>query len=272
MRSSPAVSLDPQTLLSAYAQGVFPMADRDGVIRWFTADPRGIIPLENFHIPRTLRQAVKQNRFEIRINHDFPAVMRGCMNARRGETWINDRLIEAYVRLNQLGFAHSVECWQDDQLAGGLYGVTLGGQRPLRAENSQSEQYWDPAALRAGPAEAGGPHPPRRPALRQICELHQVVDRGNEVPWLALQHRAAHRPRTAPERADRRGQPAGLCDTVGIDEAEKFAPRLERAEISSLARQQRTMAAHNPDPQTCGAREHGIIEAGIHDDDLEIAI
>ena len=127
MRTSAAVSLDPQTLLSAYAQGVFPMADRDGVIRWFTADPRGIIPLESFHVPRTLRQLVKQNAFEIRINHDFPRVMRGCMNARRGETWINELLIEAYVRLNQLGFAHSVECWRDDQLAGGLYGVSLGG-------------------------------------------------------------------------------------------------------------------------------------------------
>jgi leucyl/phenylalanyl-tRNA---protein transferase len=127
MRTSAAVSLDPQTLLSAYAQGVFPMADRDGVIRWFTADPRGIIPLENFHVPGTLRQLVKQDRFEIRFNHDFPAVMRGCMNARRGETWINERLIDAYVRLNQLGFAHSVECWRNEQLAGGLYGVSLGG-------------------------------------------------------------------------------------------------------------------------------------------------
>src|SRR6266545_3164366 len=121
-----AVSLDPQTLLSAYAQGVFPMADRDGVIRWFTADPRGIIPLESFHIPRTLRQIVRQNRFDIRINQNFQATMRGCMNARARQTWINEELICAYTRLNELGFAHSVEAWQDDDLAGGLYGVSLG--------------------------------------------------------------------------------------------------------------------------------------------------
>ena len=75
---------------------------------WVSPQLRGIIPLEHFHVPQTLRQLVKQDRFEIRVNHDFPAVMRGCMNARRGETWINERLIEAYVRLNQLGFAHSV--------------------------------------------------------------------------------------------------------------------------------------------------------------------
>src|SRR5512145_1552199 len=94
------ISLDPQTLLSAYAQGVFPMADRDGIVRWFTADPRGIIPLDGFHCPRTLAQLVRQNKFDIRIDHDFPATMRGCMNARPRETWINSRLVEAYVRLH----------------------------------------------------------------------------------------------------------------------------------------------------------------------------
>lgn len=122
-----SVSLDPQTLLSAYAQGVFPMADRDGLIRWFTADPRGIFPLDHFHVPRTLRQLIKQRKFDIRINHDFRATMRGCMKQRSGETWISERLIDAYVQLHHLGYAHSVECWQDNQLVGGLYGVSLGG-------------------------------------------------------------------------------------------------------------------------------------------------
>ena len=91
--------LDPETLLSAYAQGVFPMADRDGVVRFYTADPRGIIPLhppEAFHVPRTLRQIVRQGRFEIRVDHDFEATMRACMEAREGGTWISDDLIEAY--------------------------------------------------------------------------------------------------------------------------------------------------------------------------------
>jgi len=127
MRTSAGISLDPQTLLSAYAQGVFPMADRDGVIRWFTADPRGILPLEKFHIPHTLAQVVKQDKFDVRFDHDFPATMRGCMTARPDETWINQKLIDAYIRLHQLGFAHSVECWHKDQLVGGLYGVSLGG-------------------------------------------------------------------------------------------------------------------------------------------------
>ena len=122
--------LDPETLLSAYAQGVFPMADRDGVVRFYTADPRGIIPLhppEAFHVPRTLRQIVRQGRFEIRVDHDFEATMRACMDAREGGTWISDDLIEAYTRLHALGFAHSVEAWQADELVGGLYGVSLGG-------------------------------------------------------------------------------------------------------------------------------------------------
>ena len=126
----PSVPLDPETLLSAYAQGAFPMADRGGTVRWYTADPRGVFPLDDrFHIPRTLRQIVNQNRFEIRINHDFPAVMRACKSVPRGKhegTWISEELIAAYVRLHELGFAHSVECWHKGELAGGLYGVSLG--------------------------------------------------------------------------------------------------------------------------------------------------
>ena len=121
-----SVPLDPETLLSAYAQGAFPMADRFGVIRWFTADPRGVFPLDTFHVPQTLRQVVRQGRFEVRVNHAFEKVMRACAKRRDDGTWINDELVAAYVRLHRLGFAHSVECWRDGQLAGGLYGVSLG--------------------------------------------------------------------------------------------------------------------------------------------------
>jgi leucyl/phenylalanyl-tRNA--protein transferase len=121
-----SVSLDPETLLSAYAQGAFPMADRHGVIRWFTADPRGVFPLDQFHVPQTLRQVVRQGRFEIRINHSFEKVMRACGKRRGDGTWINDELVHAYVRLHRLGFAHSVESWREGELAGGLYGVSLG--------------------------------------------------------------------------------------------------------------------------------------------------
>jgi leucyl/phenylalanyl-tRNA--protein transferase len=119
--------LDPDTLLNAYAQGAFPMTDRDGVTRWYTADPRGILPLDDFHIPRTLRQTVRQGKFDIRIDFDFEQAMRGCMHARSDGSWISEELIAAYKRLHQLGFAHSVEAWQNGVLVGGLYGVALGG-------------------------------------------------------------------------------------------------------------------------------------------------
>jgi leucyl/phenylalanyl-tRNA--protein transferase len=123
------ISLDPQTLLEAYSQGAFPMTDRDGQTRWYTADPRGIIPLEAFHVPRSLAQVVRQQKFEIRINHDFEKTMRACMTARRDAgdgSWISDDLVRAYLALHRAGFAHSVEAWQDKELAGGLYGVSLG--------------------------------------------------------------------------------------------------------------------------------------------------
>src|SRR5438270_8170510 len=112
LQSLRMISLDPHSLLEAYSQGAFPMTDRDGRTRWYTADPRGIIPLDAFHVPRTLRQVVQQNRFEIRINYNFEATMRACMTARRDGSWISDELIAAYVDLHERGFAHSVEAWQ----------------------------------------------------------------------------------------------------------------------------------------------------------------
>jgi leucyl/phenylalanyl-tRNA---protein transferase len=123
---SHTIRLDPETLLAAYSQGVFPMADRDGSIRWYSADPRGVLPLDRFHVPSTLAALVRQNKFEIRVDSNFERTMRGCMNARADGTWINEKLIAAYSRLHQLGFAHSVEAWQEDELVGGLYGVSLG--------------------------------------------------------------------------------------------------------------------------------------------------
>ena len=125
---NPSMRLDPETLLSAYAQGAFPMADEDERIRWYTADPRGVCPLDDaFHVPDTLRKTVNQGRFEVRVNYDFEGAMRACMEARPGRTWISDELIAAYVGLHELGYAHSVEAWRDGELAGGLYGVSLGG-------------------------------------------------------------------------------------------------------------------------------------------------
>jgi leucyl/phenylalanyl-tRNA--protein transferase len=118
--------LSPDAILQAYAAGAFPMTDPDGVTRWYTADPRGILPLEQLHVPRTLRQVIRQRRFEIRINHDFRGTILGCRQARPEGTWIGDAIVEAYEELHRRGLAHSVEAYADGELAGGLYGVSLG--------------------------------------------------------------------------------------------------------------------------------------------------
>src|SRR6187402_1490577 len=95
-------------LLYAYRSGAFPMALEDGDISWFSPDPRAIIPIDDsFHVPHGLRRTLKKNLFEIRINADFPGVMRGC--SERRETWINEEIFSSYVNLHQLGHAHSVE-------------------------------------------------------------------------------------------------------------------------------------------------------------------
>jgi leucyl/phenylalanyl-tRNA--protein transferase len=117
--------LAPEMLLSAYAQGLFPMADARGRIHWYSADPRAIIEPEGFHVPRTLRQRYRQRRFDVRVNTAFRQVMEACRQRPEG-TWISPGMVEAYERLFRLGFAHSVEAWQAEKLMGGLYGVTLG--------------------------------------------------------------------------------------------------------------------------------------------------
>src|ERR1700678_2556509 len=107
-----SVPLDPRSLLNAYAQGLFPMANRQGRIQWYTAEPRGIIPLKTFHVPKTLKTLVRKSPaeggFELRVNHDFETTMRECKAERTDGTWINEPLIAAYVQLHKLGCAHSV--------------------------------------------------------------------------------------------------------------------------------------------------------------------
>jgi len=116
--------LPPQILLGAYAQGVFPMAD-DGEVLWFSPVQRGILPLDGgFRVPHGLRRTLRKHPFEVRWNTAFEAVMRGC--ADRPDTWIDERIVRSYVSLHELGFAHSVECWDQDGLQGGLYGVAMG--------------------------------------------------------------------------------------------------------------------------------------------------
>jgi leucyl/phenylalanyl-tRNA--protein transferase len=128
-------SVDPQRpsaelLIAAYARGIFPMADpRTREIEWFSPDPRGIFPIESFHVPRRLARTVRSGRFEIRTNTAFETVMRECaaLRAARPQTWIDERLIAAYVDLHRRGGAHSIEAWREGVLVGGLYGVHLGG-------------------------------------------------------------------------------------------------------------------------------------------------
>ena len=121
--------LDPALVIRAYREGIFPMAMENGEIAWFSPDPRGIIPLDDFHIPARLARAVRGNRFDVRIDTAFESVMRACADRQDddGGTWISEEIIECYVTLHRLGIAHSVETWQGDMLAGGLYGVHLGG-------------------------------------------------------------------------------------------------------------------------------------------------
>ena len=118
--------LSPLELLYAYSQGIFPMAHEDGIY-WYDPDPRAILPLDSFHVPRSLQRVLKKRLFEIRVNTAFAGVMRACAAPRPGreETRISDEFIDAYSQLHQMGYAHSVEAWQAGQLVGGLYGVAI---------------------------------------------------------------------------------------------------------------------------------------------------
>ena len=117
--------IDPELLLQGYRLGVFPMAMEDDSIQWFSPDPRAILPLEDFHVPHALRRLLRKNVFETRIDSAFSKVIEAC--AKREDTWINIEIIESYTRLHDLGCAHSIEAWKEGTLAGGLYGVSVGG-------------------------------------------------------------------------------------------------------------------------------------------------
>ncbi|MCC7291499.1 MAG: leucyl/phenylalanyl-tRNA--protein transferase [Phycisphaerales bacterium] len=118
--------LKPEILLSAYASGIFPMAEPDGEILWFRPDPRAIIPLDGLRVSRSLRATLRRDVYECRIDSAFAEVIRLCAR-RREKTWISPEIQAAYIELHRLGFAHSVESWKEGELAGGLYGVALGG-------------------------------------------------------------------------------------------------------------------------------------------------
>ena len=122
--------LSPEVLLRAYAAGIFPMSEGadDPDVFWVDPHMRGIIPLNRFHVPRRLRRTMRKRPFEIRVDTAFAEVIDGCAapGPGRKSTWISDRIRKAYIQLHERGFAHSVECWRDGKLVGGLYGVSLG--------------------------------------------------------------------------------------------------------------------------------------------------
>lgn len=116
----------PELLLQAYASGVFPMADtaESTAIYWVDPTDRGIIPLDGFHVSKSLAKAIRKSDYVVRIDSDFALTLRHC--ADREETWINAEIFDLYCQLHQMGMAHSLEVWREDAMIGGVYGVTLG--------------------------------------------------------------------------------------------------------------------------------------------------
>ena len=121
------LQITPTLLLRGYANGVFPMSEGAASDEIYWVDPkfRGVIPLGDFHVSRSMRRFVRNAAFDVRINHDFAGTVAAC--ADRQETWINEEIADLYLTLHRLGYAHSVEVWQNQNLVGGVYGVALGG-------------------------------------------------------------------------------------------------------------------------------------------------
>src|ERR687893_1889891 len=117
--------LTPEVLEKCYRAGAFPMADRYGRIGFYRSDPRSILELDSLHVSRSLARVIRRGTYEIHVDRDFEAVIRAC--ADRSDTWIGAEIIHAFVRFHEAGKAHSVEAYRDNELVGGLYGVTLGG-------------------------------------------------------------------------------------------------------------------------------------------------
>jgi leucyl/phenylalanyl-tRNA--protein transferase len=120
------LGLTPESLLAAYRLGIFPMPEREGDVAWWSPDPRGIVPLDGLHVSRSLRRSLP--RFEVTVDAAFDDVIAACANRGEGD-WIDDDIRDAYCRLHRLGWAHSVEVWASEprRLAGGVYGVAIGG-------------------------------------------------------------------------------------------------------------------------------------------------
>jgi len=123
------MDLTPELLLSAYMQGIFPMAHEDGRVYWYSPNPRAILPLGGLHVSQSLRRVIHRGLFEVRFDTAFDRVIAACAGPAPGreQTWISAEIQAAYGELHRLGFAHSVEAWQEEELVGGLYGVAIRG-------------------------------------------------------------------------------------------------------------------------------------------------
>ncbi len=119
--------LTPTTLVSAYSEGVFPWFNEGDPILWWSPDPRAVIEFEGFHVSRRLARTIRSEKFHITLDSCFETVMRYCGEQRDGGTWVTPEMLEAYCEMHRLGHAHSVESWFGDQLAGGIYGLAIGG-------------------------------------------------------------------------------------------------------------------------------------------------
>jgi leucyl/phenylalanyl-tRNA---protein transferase len=124
-------SLSPEWLLDAYRHGIFPwpITDFEAPLAWWSPDPRAVIEFDRFHVSRRLRRTCRGGKFTVTRDRDFTGVIRGCamVPSRIGQTWLTPEMIAAYIRLHKLGYAHSVETWYENELAGGVYGVAIGG-------------------------------------------------------------------------------------------------------------------------------------------------
>lgn len=121
-------NLNPKTILQAYSQGIFPWYSGDQPILWWSPNPRCVLFPEKFHVSRSFRRSLNQHSFEIRRDTAFREVMLACAEPRADQngTWITDKMLAAYCRLHEIGYAHSIECWLNDTLVGGIYGIQLG--------------------------------------------------------------------------------------------------------------------------------------------------
>ncbi len=130
-RDDIAIEITPEVLLKAYACGIFPMAESadDPALYWIEPQTRGILPLDEVHVPKRLVRTIRSERFEVRTDTDFAGVIDGCAGSRPGRrsTWINGRIRHLYGALFELGHCHTIESWHDGRLVGGLYGVAIGG-------------------------------------------------------------------------------------------------------------------------------------------------